>query len=680
MKRLIAYCTIQFLLLFVSVKVAAQEEYDDYKRLTNLPHVIINTYNNQSITSKVDYIYSTMYYVDENDVVTKYDSMQIRGRGNSTWGLSKKPYRIKFHEKEKFLGKGYAKAKSWTLLANATDHSLIRNCITSVMGDFLGLKNSPACRFVDLTLNGTYLGNYQISDQVEVRPHRVAIMEQDYPLTDESNITGGYLLEVDGFKDGNYFTTSKYSVSITVHYPDEDEISASQNQYIRNYIKEFENALSSSKFTDPETGYRQYVDSMSLANWYIASEVSGNIDAFWSTYFYKEQDDPKLYFGPLWDYDIAYANDNRKGDTSGQLMTDVGYGDTQNWINRMWEDPWFGSLINRTYNEAVDAGLLEHLHARIDSAVNVINESQQLNFQRWGISKRVLREYILYSSYDQYITYLKKYLNVHIPYLQKAFASKEKPAPVEEFVADPNYYYRFKIASHMKSMSGTYGTYPCIWDTDATDQAQQWEVVPVGDYYMIVNRRNKMALNDPTQGACTTTTNTGTKLDLAEQNADDDRQLWSIIALPENGTFNLANKNSQHVANLYAGYSANGSYFISYNNDARNSVSLNRQWYITKDAKIEVEDEEEEEPEPDAIASVEPAEYALAFNPQSKVLHFGSETPELLIFNVHVYSASGALLRTFRADEQCSVADLPSGVYVIRWVTGGRQRSTKLKM
>ena len=154
------------LFVFVVLCTLVATAQTTYTRKTNLPHIYIETFNGKSITSKTTYIYSTMYYVDENDVVTRYDSMQIRGRGNSTWGMSKKPYKIKFQQKEKFLGKGYANAKKWTLMANAGDKTLMRNAITSLMGDFLGLKNNPAHKFVDLTLNNTYLGNYQISDQV----------------------------------------------------------------------------------------------------------------------------------------------------------------------------------------------------------------------------------------------------------------------------------------------------------------------------------------------------------------------------------------------------------------------------------------------------------------------------------------------------------------------------------
>lgn len=278
---------LSLLLLAVTGVACAQ----NYVRMTNLPCVYINTFNNQGITSKDYYIYATMNYVDEEDHVTTYDSLQIRGRGNSTWGLRKKPYRIKFNEKEKFLGKGYANAKSWTLLANCGDKTLIRNAITSEMGKFLGLKFNPAAKFVDFVLNGVYYGNYQISDQVDIRPHRVNIVEQDVPLKADADISGGYLLEVDGFQDGNWFYTSNYGAPVRIHKPDDEDIVPRQTQWIRNYVNSFDQALSSSDYADPVKGYRRFVDSTSLANWYIATEVSANVDGFYSTYFYKNQAD-----------------------------------------------------------------------------------------------------------------------------------------------------------------------------------------------------------------------------------------------------------------------------------------------------------------------------------------------------------------------------------------------------
>ncbi|MCH5174659.1 MAG: CotH kinase family protein [Prevotellaceae bacterium] len=706
-----------------------------YTRKTNLPHIYIETFNGKSITSKTTYIYSTMYYVDENDVVTRYDSMQIRGRGNSTWGMSKKPYKIKFQQKEKFLGKGYANAKKWTLMANAGDKTLMRNAITSLMGDFLGLKNNPAHKFVDLTLNNTYLGNYQISDQVEVRSHRVDITEQDYPLTANSDITGGYLLEVDGFEDGNCFTTSTYRVPIRIHYPEDEEISSSQNNYIRQYMRNFESVLSGKDFADAEKGYRKWVDSVSLVNWFLATEISGNIDGYYSTYFYKEQQDSLLYWGPLWDYDIAYNNDYRITGTETKLMTNDGYGQTKEWINRMWQDPWFGALVNRRYKEVVEAGLEEYMYQQIDSIVDLIYESQVLNYNRWGINTRMYHEVVLYSSYDQYITYLKNYIKAHMAYLQTAFPNKKVVGPTLPFVPQ-NYYYRISNVSTSKVFDveggvAENGRSVYSWTSNASRTSQQWRIVPVDDYFMIINRYGDVALNDPTPGTSTATTNTGTQLNVATTNIEDDRQLWTLTPQGTGGRYNITNKYTQHTANLNGGSSADGTAILSYTTDNRNSTSTNRQWYIIAGEKIEGNDDDEDnegdgdgegdggndsddeddnngdngnddggdngnddeggdngnddgnedEPndeEPDAIGTIEPTEYALGYNPQTKILHFGSETPELLTFTAKIYSASGSLVRTFVANESCSIADLPYGVYLIMWNVDGKTRSAKV--
>ena len=165
------------ILLFVFT-MTLQTVFAQYVRMTDLPTIYIETFDGYGIYSKEYYKYCKLHYVDEADNVTSYDSVSIRGRGNSTWNMAKKPYKLKFNNKEKFLGKGYAKAKKWTLLANAGDKTMMRNAITSAMGEFTTLKFNPAAKFVDMVLNDEYVGTYQISDQVDVRPHRVNIEEQ----------------------------------------------------------------------------------------------------------------------------------------------------------------------------------------------------------------------------------------------------------------------------------------------------------------------------------------------------------------------------------------------------------------------------------------------------------------------------------------------------------------------
>lgn len=587
--------------VFLSVCGFAQSS---YTQKSNIPTIYIETFNKQSVTSKTTYIYATMIYVSGTDTV-RYDSMQIRGRGNSTWGLVKKPYRIKFKESTKFLGKGYAKNKSWTLLANHGDKSLLRNAVTGQMGEFLGLPFNPAAHFVDLVMNGTYLGNYQVSDQVNVDSKRVEIFEQDYIATDVSDITGGYLLEIDGFatSEPQYFRTSK-NLLVTIKSPDEDYINSTQKSYIKDHLNNFESLLFGNNFTDPTNGYRPMLDSATVIPWYIATELSANVDGFWSTYIYKEKNDPKIYFGPLWDYDIAYNNCNRSGDVTYASMVDAGFGDdlTKVWVKRFIKDPWFNKAVNDAWKKKIDEGLEDYLCNYIDSMAEVIDASQQLNYKRYTINARAYNEIYLYSTYSDYIDQLKSFIREHASYLTTLFASRydattdggdggdggddgDEPEVLRPFELNSSYYYRvYNKGTNMvlDVNTTTDGSkkvvmYSPVYGKDT----QLWRIEKVGDFYRLINRAEEMAFNDPSA-----LNSVGTPLNIADVNESDTRQLWDFVVVNENGNYNIINAYTYNAINNSGGSSSEGNNVISYYNNDRNTVSDNRQWRIVPEELI----------------------------------------------------------------------------------------------
>ena len=82
---------------------------------------------------------------------------RIRGRGNSTWlWYPKKPYRMKLDEKASILG--LDEEKDWVLLANYRDPTHLMNTFTFAAGQELGLPYTNHSRFVEVTLNGEYIG------------------------------------------------------------------------------------------------------------------------------------------------------------------------------------------------------------------------------------------------------------------------------------------------------------------------------------------------------------------------------------------------------------------------------------------------------------------------------------------------------------------------------------------
>lgn len=673
MKKSTLWALLCCALCFSPSRSAAQ----DYVQLTDMPTIYIETENNQPIVSKEDYLNATLHYVDETGVKV-YEDMEVRGRGNSTWNLEKKPYRIKFGEKEEFMGPDRAKAKSWTLLANFADKTLLRNAVAACIGDFAGQPFTAGVQFVDLVLNGTYLGNYQLSDQMEVRKKRVDIDEQDEVPTEDANITGGYFLEVDGFAtfEPVYFRTGR-NVMVTVKSPDEEVIVSRQLQYIKNHMQEFEDALFSPDFADPEKGYRPYVDSLTLASWYISTELTGNVDGFWSTYMYKKKDDPKFYWGPLWDYDIAFNNCNRVGDVSRSLMINKGFGAdlTMQWVLQMWKDPWFVQLINRTWQDCVARGIEEHVIHYIDSMAAVIDRSQAMNFQKWPIDRRDYNEIVLFSTYQEGVEYLKTFVRNHCAYLTETFASAaenmgsiEEPSP--EFVLDEDFYYRIYnkgTGNVIDVLDGDEGLV-CTWAPARDRDTQLWEIRAVGDYYQLINKGNGMALYDCAEKEGDIYL-TGSQLAVKKAYTSRTRQHWSFVPINTGNTYVMVNRETQLAVNNEGGGTDNGNGVLSWTNDAENMFKNTRQWRIEKD----------EPREADGIADVEQElQYVVLYNPDTKQVHFEAEDRSRLVGDAVIYDDGGGRVMQFALSQTANLSTVKEGIYILVWTEGGRQRSVKI--
>lgn len=263
----------------------------------------------------------------------------IKGRGNSTWGMEKKPYNLKLEDKANLFGMG--KSKKWSLLANHSDASLIRNSLAFTAAQNAGFAYTPKYEPVDVYVNGEYMGAYLLTTRVEVDKTRVNIDNLE-DLNEEANpdvdvealprggvygslsgylegtrkwveipndpedITGGYILELE--LAGRYDEeisgfVSENSQSVVLKSPEY----ASENQavYIACYYQLFENAVFSGKGID---AVNEYCNIASLVDSYIFNEWVANHDAgLTSTYLYKPADDT-LYAGPVWDFDRAFGN------------------------------------------------------------------------------------------------------------------------------------------------------------------------------------------------------------------------------------------------------------------------------------------------------------------------------------------------------------------------------------
>ena len=142
---------------------------------------------------------------------------------------------------------------------------------------------------------------------------------------------------------------------------------------------------------------------------------------------YKDGDDDKMHFGPLWDLDLGYDNSSEKS-LLRQMEAFLGLWDRpfEKILQRLWQDPWFAQACNDRLQQLVDNGLQQYLLTHIDSLRSAIWQTQTENFRKWRINQEVYSwaKHAYYNNYDSYINDLKGFVNTHIPYLQQAFAQR----------------------------------------------------------------------------------------------------------------------------------------------------------------------------------------------------------------------------------------------------------------
>lgn len=394
-------------------------------QLTNIPTVSINTVDSQEPYDKETDIVGYATILNNNAVDTEAP-LTIRERGNASREFPKKPWRLKFDKKQRVLG-APAKAKKWTLLNNYGDKSLIRNLIAFEIAKRLGMEYVPFGRAVDVVLNGEYKGTYQLCDQVEVNENRVNIEEMTTADIDGDALTGGYLVEVDAYAysepEGEWFAAA-YGLPVTIKSPDAGG-TPEQHSYIKNYMSKLVNTLfDDRKMSDAYEGYRTFFDVESFLKHFMVGELTGNTDTYWSTYMYKRRLDPMLYTGPVWDFDLAFDNDNRTYPSnniygflysSGRASSAAVMKDltdriikidtaTPDDIRRIWS-------AARNTNDLTATGL----SAYIEKLAGEVKQSQRLNFMRWPI----MQTYVhmnprVPSSYDAEISFIKNYLSARI--------------------------------------------------------------------------------------------------------------------------------------------------------------------------------------------------------------------------------------------------------------------------
>ena len=430
-----------------------------------IPAVFIDTESGtaESINSDKNYKEpGTITVLEPNGKVSMHQPLEyIKGRGNTSYReFEKKPYQIKLTAAVPLLG--MEEGKTWILIANASDPSLLRNALARNLADHLGLAQSDPGAFIDLYLNGEYVGNYYVTEKVEVKKNRLSITDlekateninsntdlssYDASWTDKTkaraipndpaDITGGYLIERDFYSRfskeveelGSYFITDANECFIlqSPSYASEKQVA-----YINDYVQSVENAILAPDSIDPATGsfYTDLIDMDSFVRKYLLEEVTFNYDGgVASSFFYKDSDkkDGKLYAGPIWDYDVSFGNTpaylgylSDKPDKLKKLST---HSDSSVWFGALYEKPDFYEHITECYGMEISPYLTQLAEQVLPELANTTAASAAMDRTRWQ------NEYLKNGSDDSLedsIAFLSDYIAGRKAFLDRVWIEKE---------------------------------------------------------------------------------------------------------------------------------------------------------------------------------------------------------------------------------------------------------------
>lgn len=390
-------------------------------------------------TGEALYHKASIDVVDKNNTLEEFsdDKLDIKVRGNSTADPSKRAYRLKFGKDEKdkvtgelikthkhdLMGGGYAK-RNWALLANCFDHSLIRNALTCELGKIIGMPFNPGYCFVDLVINGDYRGTYQVTDHPEVGSHRIDIDEDK-----------DWYIEFQGRSDmlDEPYLNIKDLPMFSIKNPDytdaadADKLAALKVE-MEDWVKQWKSGFSyDASITQSDTkGWRAYNDEDQLLKWFLETEITADYDGYMTIKAYRATDG-KLFWGPVWDKDLAWDNYGDYTKTLGAALENASsiryYVYNPGRGTAILSDPRFVKRVYETYNKLIEDGLEQKLLDIVDQLHQRVNQTQQLNFEKWGITTVYggLEKYHEWTDYAQYPEQLKTFITARLAFLKEKF-------------------------------------------------------------------------------------------------------------------------------------------------------------------------------------------------------------------------------------------------------------------
>lgn len=340
-------------------------------------------------------------------------NLEVKGRGNSTWTLAKKPYQIKFNKKTDLLGMG--SAKKWVLLANYTDQTYLRNDLALSTAESIGIPGTKAGKPVELYVDGQYIGLYYLVHKVEIGKSTLNLKNNDAVLMEIDNLHGA-----DG--DPEFYSSIENTHFVMKEANDENNEQTYVNQFRDAY-----NRLEKDIYEDNWSAVSKEIDIDSFAKYYLLTEFSANSDGSRSSwYMYRDGNKDVIHCGPAWDYDLAFGNTDADWNQSNYLDAQKlwTYNDkavssktkTPEILTRLMDMPQFRTYVEGLYQKEVSSKFQDIINS-IDTRYSTISQAAEKDRDKWHSGAKP----------DSKKNYLKSWMIQRKAFMDVIFAGRYLP-------------------------------------------------------------------------------------------------------------------------------------------------------------------------------------------------------------------------------------------------------------
>ena len=369
----------------------------------------------------------------------------FQGRGNFTWTLPKKGYAFELQDSGgngldvSILG--LPPGSDFALYACYPDKTCMRNALVFALGQELGVW-SPRTRFVELILDGDYKGLYMVWERVR-RDNTRCDVDKPAKTASEGDVSGGYILRhegggkgqetIDGVNYNRDFATASGRI-YTYHYPDVDDLTPEQTAALTGRIQAFEDAM----MTDP-ADHAAWIDVQSWVDHGIVEELTNNWDGYVHSVYMAieaEEDGGLLHMGPLWDYDLAFANGNVTGyncatdNWSYQNVRPFPDDVPTYWLD-LYADPEFQRSFKCRWQDLRDGAIsLETFTARIDAWKTFTAAARVRDQAKWNtVGMQIFPNCFSAPTYDGEVDMLLAWIDARITWLDGQVAAMPGTCP-----------------------------------------------------------------------------------------------------------------------------------------------------------------------------------------------------------------------------------------------------------